>query len=158
MPGSVNANLELLRHATVYVEAAFTKRYYNSILLLMKLSRAERIFLDFITEEMDDYNRVTNSAQLRNKFNSLLKKTSQETYTDGTLHRCFNSLVKHELAYKEKGRGLYQISPLFFFKGSEEQRAKVIRERLEIINKDPINQYRRGLFIQKTSGASQEPG
>lgn len=146
---SLSEELEVLRHAAVYVEASFTKRYHNSILLMMKLSRADRVFLDFITEEMDDHNRITNSAQLRDKFNALLKRASQETYTDGTLHRCFNSLVKNYLLYKEEKRGLYQVSPVFFFKGSEEQRAKLIRQRLELINKEPINQYRHDLLTKK---------
>lgn len=149
VPQSLNENLELLRHASVYIESAFTKRYYNSIVLLMQLSRAERIFLDFLTEEMDENNRVTNSAQLRNKFNALLQRTGQEIYTDGTLHRCFNGLVKNHLLYKEKGRGLYQVSALFFFKGSEEQRIKLVRERLERLNKEPINKARHGYFIQR---------
>lgn len=149
---SLDEEMELLRHTAVYVEGNFTKRYQNSILLLMRLSRADRVFLDFITEEMDDQNFITNSAQLRDKFNALLQRAGQETYTDGTLHRCFNALVKNYLLYKEEKRGLYQVSPIFFFKGSEEQRAKLIRERLERLNKEPINKHRRGLLIQKSQG------
>jgi hypothetical protein len=139
----------VLRHASVVVESAFTKRYFNSLPLLMKLSRAERIFLDFITEEMDDQNFVTNSVQIRNKFNALLRKVGQEEYSDSTIHRCFSNLTKYNLITKEKGRGLYQVSPVFFFHGSEEQRAKVLRNHLELLNKEPINKHRKDLLIQK---------
>jgi len=146
---SYNENLELLRFASVAVESAFTKRYFNSLPLLMRLSRAERIFLDFVTEEMDDQNLITNCAQVRNKFNQLLNKIGQDHYSDSTIHRCFANLTKNNLLIKLKGRGLYQISPVFFFKGSEEQRAKVLRKLLEAINKEPINKLRRKLIIGK---------
>jgi hypothetical protein len=123
----------------------------------MKLSKAERIFLDFITEEMDDHNFITNSIQVRDKFNGLLSKIGQETYSDGTIHRCFANLAKNHLISKMKGRGLYQISPVFFFKGSEEQRAKVLRNLLEAINKEPINKLRRDLLIGKNPSSIPEP-
>lgn len=154
---SYNENLELLRFASVAVESAFTKRYFNSLLLLMKLSRAERILLDFITEEMDDNNFITNSVQIRNKFNSLLKKIGQDTYADSTIHRCFANLTQNHLILKMKGRGLYQVSPVFFFKGSEEQRAKVLRGILEAINKEPINKLRREHFIGRDPSSIPEP-
>ena len=149
MSKSLNENLELLRHASVRVDITFTKRYYNSILLLMKLTRAERILLDFITEEMDDHNYITNSVQIRTKFNTLLKKIGQKTYTDNTIHRCFSGIVDTELMRKMKGRGMYQVNPLFFFKGTEEQRQKVIRKQLEELNKVAINKYRQDLIIKK---------
>lgn len=148
--------VELLRHTAVVVESAFVKRYFASFLLLMKLSRSERIFLDFITEEMDDNNYITNSYQIRDKFNYLVRKLGQEEYSDSTIHKCFNGLTKHHLLNKRKGRGLYQVSPLFFFKGSEEDRAKLIRKNLEEINKIPINSYRRDLILAKILSLSQE--
>lgn len=154
---SYNENLELLRFASVAVESAFTKRYFNSLPLLMRLGRAERIFLDFITEEMDDHNFITNSAQTRNKFNALLKRIGQETYSDSTINRSFANLTKHHLIIKMKGRGLYQISPVFFFKGPEEQRAKVLRNLLEAINKEPINKLRREHFIGRDPSSIPEP-
>jgi hypothetical protein len=139
------------------VESAFTKRYFNSLPLLMQLSKSERIFLDFITEEMDDHNFVTNSILIRTKFNALLKKMGQETYADSTIHRCFSNLSKLELIEKVKGRGLYQVSPVFFFKGSEEQRGKVLRAILERINKQPINSLRHKLLKGIKVSLNQEP-
>lgn len=147
----------MLRHAAVVIECAFTKRYYNSLPLLMRLSRAERVLLDFITEEMDDDNFITNSAQNRAKFNGLLAKVGQEQYSEGTIHRCFANLTKHNLLTKEKGRGLYQVSPIFFFRGSEEQRAKVLRKHLEQINREPVNAHRRKLIIQKAASSQRKP-
>lgn len=123
----------------------------------MKLSRSERIFLDFITEEMDDDNYITNSIQIRQRFNALLKKVGQDTYSDSTIHKCFSGLTKHNLITKMKGRGLYQVSPIFFYKGSEEDREKLIRKNLELLNKEPINKYRRDLIIQTWISSTEEP-
>jgi hypothetical protein len=149
--------LELLKFASVSVEATFTKRYHNSLLLLMKLSRSERIFLDFITEEMDDDNYITNSVQVRGRFNMLLKKIGQDQYSDTTIHRCFAGLTKNNLILKIQGRGAYQVSPVFFFRGSEEDRAKVLRKILEKINKEPINSLRHNLLKGIKVCSSQEP-
>jgi hypothetical protein len=122
----------------------------------MQLTRAERIFLDFITEEMDEKNYISNSTLVRQKFNNLFKSTGQEPFTDNTIHRCFSGLAKVELLRKAKGRGLYQVNPLFHFKGSEEQRQKVIREQLEEINRIAINEYRQELLIQKAVSCDRE--
>lgn len=123
----------------------------------MRLSKAERIFLDFITEEMDDQNFITNGALTRNRFNALLKKIGQDSYSDSTIHRCFSNLEKHHLISKVQGRGLYQISPVFFFKGSEEQRTKVLRAILEKINKEPINKLRHELLSGIKPSSFQKP-
>jgi hypothetical protein len=154
---SYTEQLELLKFASVQVEGMFTKRYHNSLLSLMKLSRSERIFLDFITEEMDDDNFITNCSQVRNKFNFLLKKIGQDTYSDTTIHRCFANLTTHHLLLKVKGRGLYQVSPVFFYRGTEEKRAKTLRKILELIMKEPINKLRHNLLKGTKLSFYQEP-
>lgn len=115
----------------------------------MKLTRAERILLDFITEEMDENNLISNSFQIRGRFNALLIRIGQEPYSASTIHKCFGGLYENYLLTKKKGRGLYQVSPLFFYKGSEEERVKLIRTNLEEINRIPINAYRRDLILGK---------
>ena len=131
------------------VETAFVKRYFWSSHLLMKLSKAERVFIDFLTEEMDENNYVSNSKLTRMRFNALIKKIGCETYSESTIHKCFSGLTKNNLLIKKKGRGLYRVSPLFFFKGSEEDRAKVVRAELEELNKIPINKLRHELMLKK---------
>lgn len=146
----------MLRHASVSVETAFVKRYFSSFLLLLKLSKCERVLLDFITEEMDENNMVVNSKLLRDKFNLLLDKMRQDTYSDSTIHKCFSSLTNHNLLIKQKGRGLFQVSPLFFFKGSEEDREKLIRKNLEEINRIQVNDYRRSALLYSKFSAVHE--
>jgi hypothetical protein len=89
----------------------------------MQLTRAERIFL-ILLQRNGRENYISNSTLVRQKFNNLFKSTGQEPFTDNTIHRCFSGLAKVELLRKAKGRGLYQVNPLFHFKGSEEQRQK----------------------------------
>lgn len=137
------------------IECAFVKRYFASRVLLIKLSRSERIFLDFITEEMDDDNFISNSPQIRNKFNDMLSSIGQDKYSTSTIHKCFGGLVEHNLITKMKVRGLFQVSPLFFYKGSEEAREKLIRKNLEEINKIPINKYRKEQIMKKVYSSSQ---
>jgi hypothetical protein len=149
VPKSLSENLELLRFTSVKVETTFFKRYYNSIFLLMQLGKCERVLMDFIVEEMDDKNYVTNSIQLRGKLNYMLQKMGQEAYADGTFQKSFKNLCEISLVIKSKGRGLYQINPLYFFKGTEEDRQKAIRFNLEKLNKIPINKLRRELLIEK---------
>ncbi len=115
----------------------------------MKLSKSERVFIDFLTEEMDENNFVSNTKLTRMRFNDLIKKIGCDTYSESTIHKCFTGLTNNNLLIKKKGRGLYRVSPLFFFKGSEEDRAKLVRAELEELNKIPINKLRRDLIIEK---------
>lgn len=81
---------------------------------------------------MDDENYVHNNNYVRAKFNELLKKVGQKEYTESTIHKCFSKLNKSALIDTVDGvRGLYQVNPLFFFNGSEEQREILIRRNLE---------------------------
>lgn len=121
----------------------------------MKLTRAENILLYFITEEMDDDNLISNSPQIRNRFNQLLLKIGQDQYSTSTIHKCFSGLADNHLLTKKKGRGLYQVSPLFFYKGSEEDRQKLIRKDLEEDNIIPINKYRHELIMKKVFSSSK---
>jgi len=115
----------------------------------MKLSKSDRILLDFIVEEMDESNYFTNSTQLRSKLNFLLGKICNEQYADSTIQKSLKSLCDNYLVNKIKGRGIYQVNPLYFFKGTEEERQKLLRKTLEEPNKVPINKERRELLSKK---------
>ena len=115
----------------------------------MQLSRAERVLLDFVVEEMDDWNYFTNSIQLRSKLNFLLDRIGQETYADSTVQKCLKTLTDLTLLEKCNGRGVYQVNPLYFFKGTEEERQKMIRKNLEAPNIIPINKERHQILSKK---------
>ena len=115
----------------------------------MQLSKSERILLDFLVEEMDNQNYISNTYQLRNKINNMLVKMDCKPYAKGTFQKGFNKLTKTTLLHKKEGRGLYQVNPLYFFIGSEEDRQKEIRKNLEKINIDPINKKRHRILSKK---------
>jgi hypothetical protein len=156
VPLSIEQNVELLKFSSVKVDIEFVKRYCNSMLLIMKLTRGERILLDFISEQMDSKNFVCNTESLRVRLNKMLVAASQDTYADSTINHSFSKLVSRELLYKVKGKGLYQVNPLFYFKGSEDDRQKVIRRRLETPNLQKINKVRRELIIRKAYEPDQK--
>jgi hypothetical protein len=117
---------------------------------MTKLSKAERLLLDFITEFMDEDNIIHNNAITRDNFNKLLKRISFPEYSQSTLNKCFSGLAKHHLIYKTKGkRGAYKVEPLYFFKGSQEDRVKMVRDKVEELNKIPINKHRHKLLSNK---------
>lgn len=122
----------------------------------MRLSKSETILLLFIVEEMDDKNYITNSVQTRDKFNKLLKKIGQETYADNTIHKCFKGITETSLMRKTRGRGTYQVNPLYYFKGTEEERQKTIREQLEEWNRVPINKQRQESIIDKAISSKRK--
>ena len=115
----------------------------------MQLSKSERILLDVLVEFMDETNHITNDALIRGKINNLLNKMGIKPYADRTFHNGFNKLVDTTLLLKKKGRGIYQVNPLYFFKGNETERQKAVRANLEEINKDPINKERRRILSKR---------
>ena len=128
------------------------RRYYTSLHISEKLSRAERIMLEFITEKMDKRNIIMNNAQTHRKFNKLAKKLGLRPYSKSTIHKCFSSLAKQTLIYKVNGkRGMYKVNPLYYYKGSEEDRESDIRKMLEEPFLEQLNDYRHEKFKNKYS-------
>jgi hypothetical protein len=70
VPRSLSENLEVLRHTSVKVEIEFTKGT-TSLLVINATYQSRANFLDFITEEMDEKNYISNSTLVRQKFNNL---------------------------------------------------------------------------------------
>ena len=124
--------------------------YYGTFYLMTKLSKAERLLLDYITEVMDEDNVIINNAVTKANFNKLLNRISFPTYSTSTINKCFSTLSKHHLIYPIKHkRGAYKVEPLYFFKGSQEDRVKMVRDKVEELNKIPINKHRHKLLSNK---------
>ncbi len=132
---------------TVDVEGKSTKRYHNTIGILVQLSKCARILLDFLVEEMDDKNLVSNNNLFKKEFNQIIKVTGQKPYTSVTINKAFSELTDKNILnpiYKKKGT--YQVDPVFYFKGTEKNREKLIRKNLERPNIKEINKIRREHF------------
>lgn len=117
-----------------------------------KLSRAERLMLDFITEKMNLKNIVYNNPDTHVQFNKLNKKLGISPYSSSTIHKCFSALSKQTLIYKVQGkRGMYKVNPIYYYKGSEEDREGDIRKMLEEPFMKELEGYRHSEIKKKYS-------
>lgn len=148
---SHNIGYDLMNRRSVEIVDSYVKRYKNCIFLLAKLSKTERLFLDYLTEIMDENNYVANNKATREGFNRFMRKLNLEEYKESTIHKCFSRLCKENLitAYKGK-RGMYQVSPYYFYSDNPNSgREKLIREMLEEPHKEPIKKKRHNLLKNK---------
>lgn len=141
-----NTDIKKLKFYSVVVEGKSTKRYHNCISLILQLSKCARVLLDFILEEMDDNNRVTNSQLFKSKFNGLITKFGYRKYSDNSINKAFGELVKFELIKSLKERSLYKVNPIFFYNGTEKSREKEIRFELEKPNMKIISSIRKKYY------------
>lgn len=109
-----------------------TKRYHNCIYLLARLNKCSRDLLDWLTEQMDDNNIIYSNSVVRQKFRDFVKEVTKEeiSYADVTIKTAFKTLVNRDLLIP-KQRGVYQVNPEYFFKGSEKDRISKVILKLE---------------------------
>ena len=125
----------LPRRAHIRVTMNHTKRYHNCLFLLAKLPPCARDLADWLTEQMDEDNTVYNNITSRKKFQDFISKSRyvKETYKDITIKVAFKTLVKRSILLS-KNRGVYQMNPLYFFKGTDNKRIESITLNLEFNN------------------------
>jgi hypothetical protein len=149
---SIRSGDEIFKFKKSGYNDQFVKRYTNSFHLLSRLSKCERLLIDYLSEVMDEKNTITNNQASRDGFNDLIKQTGGDMYSDSTIQKAFSELSSLDLLYKIKGkRGIYQVSLYHFFKGSEEERKILIRQQLEEINRIKVNKHRHELLSKKKS-------
>ena len=135
-----------LKWVSVMVDTSTVKRYRGALPLLSKLGRCPRSLLDFLIEEMDDKNKVKNDGNLKKRFN----RSIDGKYGDVSINKAFAELCDYSLAKKERKRGVYQINPLYFFKGTEAKRQELIRRNLEKPFLKNISKYRKDILTKKS--------
>lgn len=123
--------VEHVKWQTIRAEKRNVKRYFNTTYKLSQLNKGQRLFLDFLLEQMDKDNLIVNSKVLRNQFNALLKHINQPTYTHNYITRSFKQLTAQELLLSTDNRGIYRVNPIYFFKGTEAMRVKLIKEQAQ---------------------------
>jgi hypothetical protein len=97
---------------------------------------------------MNEENLVSNDFTTKKNFTIFIKNFKTPNVLESSINKYFSLFSKLEIALK-KNRGVYQINPIFFFKGTEESRHKLIRTNLEEPNKDLIDQERHRLLSKK---------
>lgn len=142
-----NASEQLERPAikwyTMKVEKNYTKKYHCALASLMILSGSARAVLDVAVEVMDKDNLVTNSASFKDDVNRLVS-IHGKPFSDNTINKAFAELSREDFLIKGKKRGLYKVNPVYYFKGTEEERIKAIREVAEM----PIEQSAKAVRIK----------
>ncbi len=121
-------DIEALRWYSIDVEVGHTKVYHGHHKIYAKLSPIARIVLDHVCEKMDKKNFIKNDKKFKA---SLKRKFKNKKYADNSINRAFRELYDAALLDDTGRRGIYQVNPLFLWKGSEKARMKLLREILE---------------------------
>lgn len=111
------------------ITSAYIKTYQEALPFLYELSGTERLVLDFALFRMDIDNFTTNDSSFKKDLNDF----QDVCISSNTINKSFSKLCASGVFLKNDsfGRGLYQVNPLFFFKGTEQSRVKWIRRILE---------------------------
>ena len=116
-----------------YVAQSSTKRYYNCLYLLCRLSPCARNLVDYMSEVMDKDNMVNTSAPDRKMFIEFMAKITRDavTYSDSAIKKALQELkAKNLIIPKYVGRAL--VNPLYFFSESDAKRMNMIKLTIKI--------------------------
>ena len=102
-------------------------RFRNCMYLLYRLSKVERILLDYITEEMDLNNHFANTSIFRYGFVLFMEGIStNEKFSEKSVQNAINNLKKTGLILSYT-KGDYYVNPEYFFNGTKEHRTTPLR-------------------------------
>ncbi|MFJ1491859.1 replication/maintenance protein RepL [Capnocytophaga canis] len=129
---------------TEHIETDYVNFYVNSLVKLWQVSATAQSVLLLACQEMDCNNFIINNLHFKTILNSLLKKAGYSPYQNNTINKCFTELTQVGLLIKKKyyGKGIYRVSPQYFFKGSQDLRIKLVREVMEEDFKNENNKIR----------------
>lgn len=111
------------------------KVYDNVQYKLEKLDKCSTLLFHYLCEQMDFSNNIEHTQALRRDFIAHLKKNLGQSYEDDTVKKAFSKLVKELLIINYDVRSSFTVNPRHVFKGSEEQRKKLIQTLIKSLNK-----------------------
>jgi len=111
------------------VICSFTKRYHNSLYLLVGLPSSSRDLLDYLCEHADQNNMVASNLKLRMDYIRFISDISSKTiiYSDATVKKALSTLIKRGLVIT-MSRGLVQVNPEYFYGLTESKRINLIQK------------------------------
>lgn len=129
--------VKLLEYSTKRIVASKVCRFRNCIHLLAKLTKMERLLLDYLVEEMEEDNSVTNSKHQRERFIEFISDISGIKYSDRSVKNSFLKLKEVGLLISYS-KADYYVNPLYYYNGSLESRVVQVRNHIKasIINKN----------------------
>ena len=116
-----------------YVRQSSTKRYYNCLYLLCRISPCGRTLMDFLSENMTDDNMVNTKQADTIRFITFISKITngEVTFKEVTVKKAYKELRdKNLLIPIQKSR--YKVNPLYFFNGSDAKRLETIKLTIKL--------------------------
>jgi hypothetical protein len=116
-----------------YVAGSSTKRYYNCLYLLCKLSPCARNLMDYLSEVMDADNMISTTENDRSRFRVFIDKVTNGTvtYSDSAIKKAQQELKAKNLIISS-GVSRAKVNPLYFFTGSDAKRLSMIKLTIKI--------------------------
>lgn len=117
------------------VGVSSAKVYIDALPVLLNISPFERLVLDYCVIVMNEDNYVRNDADFKTGLNDLFERDEEviNEFSSGVVNKAFSKLNELDILIKKPSwkRGLYQVNPLYFFKGSNSARERWVRRILE---------------------------
>lgn len=131
-----DADIIELEFSSILIETDHTKTFDNHIHLLLRLTPSSRNLLDYIVMVMTRDNDILNSSLFKDQFRKTQKQAGQKTISDSSINNCFSELKDCYILLKDsqKKRGTYIVNPVYYWKGTQQTRAKKVRQ----IKEDPF--------------------
>lgn len=111
-----------------------TRRYNNAVCMLMGINGCPHHLIEWLSNNMTDGGYVSNNKITRAafiNFHKQHKKTDNKEYSEHAVIKAFKALtIDGFLIAIEKG--VYQINPLMYFAGSDDERIRSIKYMMEI--------------------------
>jgi len=126
-----------------FIAQSSTKRYYNCLFLLCKLSPCGRNLIDYLTEIMDKENIASTVEAERIKFREFMSSLSNGVvdYSDSAVKKAFQELKVKRLI-TSVSMSVIRINPLYFFKGSNASRIKQIKVTIKANSSDDLIDFK----------------
>lgn len=116
------------QYNTISVDTEFVKTF-RLPKNMGKLTTCARLLLDYLTQTMKRNCICYNKAETRQKFLSF----SNESYSDVAINKAFKELLQIDALVPIK-RGTYAVNPIYYYKGSQAHREKILKKILEFKN------------------------
>lgn len=135
------------KHKYTYVSQSSTKRYYNCLYLLCRLSPCARTYMDYLSEVMDGDNMISTTSSDRQRFIEFISKITKGAvgYSDIAVKKAVRELTDKRLILK-RSLSRYKVNPLYFFNGSDAKRIETLKLIIQI-GSEKVDAYK---YIQST--------
>jgi hypothetical protein len=105
--------------------------YANHIHLLAKLDRCSVLLIHYLADHCTPWNNeFFNTISTRKEFIHFCSKNCSVHFKDETVKKGISRLVKVGFLLKYAERAVYTVNPVYFFRGTEEQRKMLLSELL----------------------------